>query len=319
MPDAPHIRLLVRPPRAATGRSPRDAAGDVWRRVLPRVAADRLGLELALAGCTEGEIDLPGRFAVDDDAVLLALEAGGRPAGLAVVDATLRAALIEVQTTGSIGSARIDPRPPTAVDAALLRHVLDDWLAAVCDARGEALPPAAGRAFPDLRAALLKLEEGPYRETRLDLDLGGGRRTGVLRLLLASPGAAPTAPGDSSLREALLPVEGALDAVLGRITVPLATVLNLAPGDVLPLAGLSVRSIRLEAPLGRFIAPAHLGQSGGHRAVRILPPDSPKAHAAAPRPVPSLAASGPAPEPEDLPDLPMPASLPMAGLPPLPE
>lgn len=317
MPDAQHLRLLVRPPRAVAGRGARDGSGDLWRRVLPRVAEDRLGLELSLAGCEDRECHLPGALAVEDDSVLLALEVGGRQAGLVVVDAAARAALIEVQTTGKVGSGRMDPRPPTAVDATLVRHVLDDWLAAVWDARGEAVPPCTGRPFRDLRAALLKLEEGAYRETRLDLDFGAGRRTGTVRLLLEVPGAATAVQEEASLRTVLTPVESAIEAVLGRVQVPLGVILNLAPGDVLPLDTLSVRRIRLEAPLGRLISAAHLGQSGGFRAVRILPAGEAGGRPVAARPDPAPAG---APDTVDLPDALGPAPLAdLPGLPPLPD
>lgn len=317
MPEAPHIRLLVRPPRTASGRSPVDGSGDLWRRVLPRVAEDRLGLELSLIGCQDRECLLPDALAVEDDAVLLALEAEGQQAGLAIVDTAARAALIEVQTTGKVGSGRIDPRPPTAVDAALLRHILDDWLAAFGDARGQPVPPFAGRAFPDPRSAMLALEEGAYRETRLEIDFGGGKRTGVVRLLLAVPGAATSRSKDATLQAVLTPVESSMEAVLGRVRLPLGLMLDLAPGDVLPLDGLSVRHIRLEAPLGRVIAAAHLGQSGGFRAVRILPPGEEKARPAPAKPdrppvePPDMVALPEAPSAPPLPDLP--------DLPPLPE
>jgi hypothetical protein len=100
-----------------------------------------------------------------------------------------------------------------------------------------------------------------------------------------------------------------------------------------PLPGVSVRRIALEAPLGRPLAQVHLGQSRGFRAVRILPPDATDdpafAHRPAPRPagddlLSHLAQVAPAPSGHGLPplpgvDLPPPpqSGLPDLGLPPL--
>lgn len=270
MAESAQIGILRRKARPARTRPPQGGAADAWRRVLPRAAADGLGLELSVAGVAEREVDLHRDLAAEEGALLLMLVEAGLPTGLAVLDEGLLAALIEVQTTGRVFSGRREPRPPTAVDAALARPAIDDWLAGVAEARGQGLWPRAGAAPPDLRAALLKLEEGRWVETRVDLDLGGGRRTGRLRLFLPIRAPAPASAEAGSLAAAVLPVETSLEAVLARIRVPLGTVVALEPGQLLPLPGVSLRRIRLEAPLGRPVATVHLGQSRGFRAVRIL-------------------------------------------------
>jgi flagellar motor switch/type III secretory pathway protein FliN len=162
--------------------------------------------------------------------------ATGTPGGLAVVDAALMTALIEVQTTGRVTASRREPRAPTAVDAALVRHALDGWFAGLSDAgEGQRWPAVLG-PVPDLRAALLKLEEGRWTETRVDLDLGGGKREGRLSLYLPVPREARR-DDPAALQTVVLPVETVLDAVLCRVRVPLRTVLSLAPGQLLPLPG----------------------------------------------------------------------------------
>lgn len=322
MLDTQHISLILRKPRAAVGQPIRDGSGDVWRRALPRVAADRLGLELSLTRCEESQVKLPGPVAIEDDAMLLAIETSRGLAGIAIVDTVLRTALVEMQTTGTVATSRIEPRAPTAVDAALVRHVLDDWLAAFSDAQGEEVPPSIGRAYPDLRHALLKLEEGDYRETRLVLDLGGGKRTGVLRLLKLVAEARKAPADDDAMKTTVMPAEASMQAVLCRLRIPLGKMMDLSPGVLLPLDGISLRRITLEAPLGRRVADAHLGQSGGKRAVRILSADlpdeaevidAPAPRAAPPRPDRPMAASPLSMKPPSMPHLPGPVNFDPTG------
>lgn len=272
--ESPQIGILRRKARPAQARTVRDGAGDVWRRVLPRIAADDMGLELAVAGFEERAADLHRDLAPEEGALLLYLTEDALPTGLAVLDAALLAGLVEVQTTGRVSSGRREPRRPTAVDAALSRPALDGWLAGVAEARGDGVWPVAGAAPPDLRAALLKLEEGAWTETRVDLDLGGGKRSGRLRLFRPVRSEAETSPDRrADLRGAVLPLETTLEAVLCRVRVPLGTVASLEPGQLVPLPGVSLRRIQLEAPRGRSVATVHLGQSRGFRAVRILAAD----------------------------------------------
>jgi flagellar motor switch protein FliM len=266
--------VLRRKLRPAPVRRVRDAALDAWRRTVPRLAAEGIGLELVVAGFQEREMDLHGELSVEEGALLLYLAGPhGDPAGLAVVDPGLLAGLIEVLTTGRVTATRREPRRATAVDAALAGHVIDGWLAGVAEARGDGSWLPVGEQPPELRAALLKLEEGTWTETRVEFDLAGGRRTGRLSLFLPA-GAARHAPAarPGGLRPVLMPVETELEAVLCRVRVPLGTVTALAPGQLIPLPGVSLRRIALEAPRGRLIAEVHLGQSGGFRAVRVIDP-----------------------------------------------
>jgi hypothetical protein len=193
-------------------------------------------------------------------------------------------------------------------------------------------PSVFGQA-PDVRSALLKLEEGGWSETQIDLDLGGGKRAGRLTLYMPLPQEARQDAPPAALHDVVSPVETVMDAVLCRVRLPLGSVLHFAPGQLVPLPGVSVRRISLEAPLGRPVAQVHLGQSRGFRAVRILPPDAgndpPLAHRPMLRPtgedlLPHLAPGAPAPAGSGLPPLPgvdlppLPqAGLPDLGLPPL--
>jgi flagellar motor switch protein FliM len=314
--------VLRRKLRTAPVRRVRDAALDAWRRVVPRLAAEGIGLELVVAGFQEREMDLHAEASLEEGALLLYLVApDGEPAGLAVADAALLAGLIEVLTTGRVTATRREPRRATAVDAALAGHVIDGWLAGVAEARGDGRWLPVGEPPPDLRAALLKLEEGSWTETRVELDLAGGKRTG--RLSLYHPATVPRqvrASGSDGLRPVLMPVETVLEAVLCRVRVPLGVVTALEPGQLVPLPGVSLRRIALEAPRGRLIAEVHLGQSGGFRAVRVVDPDAPaeprgQVPAHPPVPMSMSMAPGNADLLPPLPDLGLPGD---GGLPPLP-
>ena len=63
-----------------------------------------------------------------------------------------------------------------------------------------------------------------------------------------------------------------LDAVLYTMKLSLKQIDNLSAGQILPLYGATVGSVRLFAPDSTLVGTARLGQSGGMRAVRIEPP-----------------------------------------------
>jgi hypothetical protein len=119
-----------------------------------------------------------------------------------------------------------------------------------------------------------------------------------------------------------MPVETDLEAILARVRVPLGVVGALVPGQLIPLPGVSLRRITLEAPRGKVIAEVHLGQSGGFRAVRVVDPAAPPeprgpgAVRAAPAMMPmTMDADGA----DFLPPLPGIGGPGSAGLPPLPD
>jgi flagellar motor switch protein FliM len=62
-----------------------------------------------------------------------------------------------------------------------------------------------------------------------------------------------------------------VEAILGRLRLPLAIAEALKVGQVLPLLELDIGDVSLEASDGSRIANCRLGQSGGMRAVRVEP------------------------------------------------
>ena len=81
-----------------------------------------------------------------------------------------------------------------------------------------------------------------------------------------------------------------LQAVLTRMTVPLASVMALQPGEVLALPSAALDRISFEGIDGRKVAEGRLGQNRGLRALRLTPP--------APSVAPSSKAVAPAPPPQ---------------------
>jgi flagellar motor switch protein FliM len=171
----------------------------------------------------------------------------------------------------------------------------------------------------DPRPLGLLLEDTTYRVCRLDLGFGApvAKRGAILIALPATPraGAAPRRqalaaaspasasdellslrePGQEaaeaaaaaalrwsrSLEAAVMATPATLDAVLERVSMPLAAVLTLRPGMLLPLPTAALERLALEGPGGRRLAEGRLGQTRGLRAVRLSLPEAPSSALAA--------------------------------------
>jgi flagellar motor switch protein FliM len=77
---------------------------------------------------------------------------------------------------------------------------------------------------------------------------------------------------DRRMYAAVSQAPAALQAVLHKMHLTLGYVDGLQVGDVLPLSGATVGSVRLFAPDDVMVGKARLGQSAGMRAVRIQAP-----------------------------------------------
>jgi len=123
------------------------------------------------------------------------------------------------------------------------------------------------------------LPNGNYRAVRLTLDLGAGGRQGLFGLMVRIPPAkpnlveAPAAP--ATVAGPALEAPTLLQAVLHRLSIPLDKAEALEVGQLLPLPGVTVASVRIEGG-GQDLGPARLGQVSGMRAVRIEAPLSPQ-------------------------------------------
>lgn len=254
------------------------------RLALVKAASDAGGLVLTVAstGDDVGRLDdlLGG---LDTGLMLVGIHRKGALAGFVAVDMQLRAAMLEMQTMGRLSDHAADDRPTTGTDKALCDPLLAGFLAA--------LPPAVkgtgyegwvddvtlGDRLADSRLAGLLLKDGDYRVLRMTVDLGAADRQGAVLLALpmqAQPVAEPVAPAkavdwDSAFAAAVHGAPASLTARLHQFTMTLGQAQSLRVGDVVPLPGCTVSSVRLIAPDGRTVAQAKLGQLAGHRAVRI--------------------------------------------------
>lgn len=200
------------------------------------------------------------------------LDCGGET-GLLVWDASAAVLAAECALGGT-------PAPDTAArglstaETRVLEHALGPAVAAVAKSLGSDVKSM--RQVADL-TALAKLREGCGDSPRLAVQLALDQESGPssLRLLLArtkAPETAPTAAGPAkaktALPGALMPVQVEIGAHLGDVDVPLADLLALEVGDVIPLA-LELDGIVDVHVEGARCMTARIGSHKGQLALRI--------------------------------------------------
>lgn len=283
--DSPLLRRKVlrpRPPPAEVQSSP-------LARALPRAVLRALSAGVGLTGETgalrEAQLALAELVErVEDDGFVALLSGGAHrigEAGVIGLDPGLFTGLIEAATLGRLSAHPPPPRRPTPTDAALVGEVVDRLLEGIGEAAGACW--RLGRQVADLRLLGALLEAPQYRVLRLDLVLADGavRRPGGLMLALPEAAPAPRPPsgaaaadppgpaGDGLAAVALgLPV--VLEAVLGRVHLPLDAALALRVGQRFEFPISRLEEVVLAGLDGRPQARARLGQSRGLRAVRIV-------------------------------------------------
>jgi flagellar motor switch protein FliM len=262
-----------------------------WKTAIPRAAEDTLAVIVSVLRVEEERVvrdSLPGL--IGQQALITVLEGPEERFGVAIIDATVLAAVIEAATTGRIGSRPVVPREPTRTDATIAADLLDavlDGFETHLSEMDEA-PNLAGYRYAapmvDARAMTITLADGPYSVFRLQLDLGGGLRQG--EIIAAFP-VAPRGVGSGrdiaafqqALADNVMGAPAELDATLYRMQMPLSEVSQLRPDDILrvPLAALGL--VDVGATGGPLVARARLGQQGGFRALRIVRVEGDPVHA----------------------------------------
>ncbi len=296
MTDNMHSTIL----RRMTGGQATDAAAEVpqtasraLRLALTRAANDTVGLVLTVTSTAEDEQSLDEMLdALDQQLMLIALNRADQLVGFIAVDMEFRAAVMEMQTIGALIPAVAENRAPTGTD----KMMCDPVLAAFQNALPEAMNgtplqgwvdgTVLGERIASARAAGLVLEDDTYRILRLNVDLGVADRQAQVLIalpLLAEQRPVPVATEEKPDWATLFPAAVqeapvALDALLHRFEMPLARAHALQVGQVVPLLGCKVSSVRLMAPNGKQVMTAKLGQFGGKRAVRIETPPQPQMH-----------------------------------------
>lgn len=280
-------------PQAGSAASPEAAAGQAgpFRLALARAARDCMGLTLEVSAASVTSVGLAELVDLPPDRALLAVldRAGADRLGVLMVAPEVLAGMVEMLTTGRITASAAAPRRPTRTDAAMMSDLIDRLLQGL-EAPDRAGGPDEGWRYAhfleDPQALGLLLEDYPYRLIRAEVSLGEGGKSGLIALALPESAAMPEmrqVPGLQSpdlafAAQFLAQIDGAesrLDAVIGRLTLPLGRLAALLPGEVFPLPLASIDRIRLTGLDGRLVAEGRLGQSRGLRAVRIVTPAEP--------------------------------------------
>ena len=287
MNDSTHLEILRRMTSGSAGESAAEmpvSSSRAVRLALTKAVNDSVGLQLTVTSLSEETLKLDTMLAgLDDGLMLMALERGNDLTGLMAVDAELRAALLEMQTIGSLLNAKAEERDPTGTDKAMAEIALTEFLRALPEAingtrlHGWVDGVTIAERIESARAAGLVLIDREYRIMRLDVDLVVAERTGQVLLILplVQEPIAPVVPKNeehdwgSRFRAAVSEAPASLDAYLHRFEMSLAAARRLTVGQVVPLPGCSVDSVQLESQDGQVVAEARLGQLGGKRALRL--------------------------------------------------
>jgi len=281
--DPPVLRRKIGAPA-----SPLDQAGmgpaKALRIAFARAAEDVAEMVVAVVGFTETRQSLEDiAKSLDDPHLIVTTKGPAGAVGLALWDMQSVSAFIEQLVTGRVVPSPAEERAPTPTDAAVLLGVLnavlkgfDTELAQVVSA-----PPVKGfrhsGLLEDGRAVGMALEDVAYRNYRLSLDLGGGAKKGVLQLIFPwensgarSPQFASSEQWAESWSDSLQDAQAPVLAILHRMSMPLSDIAQFEVGTVIPVPTETIGAVSLEGHDHRPIAAGRLGQSNGHRAVRII-------------------------------------------------
>ena len=198
------------------------------------------------------------------------------------LDAELVTAMIQQMTFGSVSPKTAGQRRYTATDAALIAPMcqsITEKAAALCESAGGSdifSGYAFGAWIEDTEALILHLEAAHMALLEATFDVDGTAKRGSCRLLLPLPSeteAESTADGEGKAnRQTLASLAGFMNAELGvvlaRVSMPLDDVMNLKPGELLPVSA-SVDDAQLTSIEGESVANGRLGQINGSRAFRI--------------------------------------------------
>lgn len=283
--------------KASSGQPAAAAAPVTAARAIPLAlarTAEGMGLPLRVAQLRESRMvlaELPE--ALEEFSLLAVIEGPKEGLGLVALPPATLAALIEFQTLGVLARSAPAPRKPTRIDAAMAAEFIDGALTRIeaeLRATEEAIWAGGFRYASCLdgpRPLGLLLEDTAYRVWQADLVFGAeGERVGGFLWAVpaegrgqrpaAVPQAAPNpvraeedADWTRRMEATLMGTHAVLDAVLGRVALPLAAVLQFSPGMQIPIAADSLEQLQLEGHGRRILGRARLGQLRGFRAVRL--------------------------------------------------
>ncbi len=284
-----------------------------WRLALARATRDAMGLDIDIRQLSVTRAGLAEILDLAPHLALVALLDGPQGGlGVLMLAPSVTASLIEMQTLGRLSTQAPPARKPTRIDAAMVAGVVDRALAGLDQTLADEADFVWAGGFryasylDEVRPLGLMLEEDSYRVLSAEITLGSAGRSGQVILILPAIGRGERPAGLGAVTGDAAPqftaalaaqVELAdcrLDAVVGRLVLPIGRILALQVGDVLDLPQAALDAITLETREGRRIARARLGQYRGMRALKISLAESPARTAPHLRPVEVTA---PAPDP----------------------
>ncbi|MEL6682343.1 MAG: FliM/FliN family flagellar motor switch protein [Pseudomonadota bacterium] len=283
------LRRMVGQPQEDLADSPLTSSRAV-RTALTKVAQDCAGLRVTVQSVDEQVQPLDDVLGdLTDELMLVGLERNGALVGLVAVDMQLRAAVVEMQTVESVAERPVEARPATTTDKRLCDPLLSGLLNALPQAvtgtefEGWMDSAKPGSMLQSVRAAGLLLQDQAYRVLRVTADLGSGDRDGMIAFVLPvqsqtiQPVETHEVPNDwpGAFRAAVSEAAAVFEAELCKIQMPIGQANTLSIGDIVPLSGCTVASVKLRSLDGQAVRLARLGQSNGHRAVRIVAQEQP--------------------------------------------
>ncbi len=271
-------------PAAITG-----GAEKAWPLALARSARDDFSMTFEVSQILAQRLSLTELLELPPERAMIALLEGPREGlGILLLSPEVLAALIEAQTLGKVSNQPVMPRKPTRTDAAMVADFFDHALIALQDQllTDEDLVWTDGFRYSSFldepRPLALLLEDTTYKVLQAECLLGGMRQGKVILALPADGhGRRPhrhakqvAEPAiemvfSAALGEQILESACELQAVLSRVTVPLATIMGLTVGAVIPLPTAALDRITLEGIDSQVVGQGRLGQNRGQRAVRM--------------------------------------------------
>jgi flagellar motor switch protein FliM len=285
------LRRKIAAARRGEGEAAPESAPRAFRLALARAARDEAGLDIDVRCVSDRRLSLAELLEIPPERAFLAMLEGPEGAlGVMALSPALLTALIEMQTVGRLTTANPVPRRPTRTDAAMVAGTVERSLRDLEASLAEApdLVWAGGFRYAsfleDARPLGLLLDDAAYRVLGAEVTLDGGARTAQVMLAVPAAGrgskpAVRVPPERDAAQAARAWAQGmqaalngatvSLDAVMTRLRLPLEQLMALAPGALLPIGTASLDSVAIEAPGGRRVAEARLGQNRGMRALRL--------------------------------------------------
>ncbi|PYF08614.1 flagellar motor switch protein FliM [Rhodobacter viridis] len=287
--------------KAEAGRPASDGSPITAERAIvqaiSKVAQDMFQLPAQVMNVTEGRrtlADLPE--AIEPFSLIAIIEGPEESMGIVALPPETLSVLIEVQTTGNLAKGPGQPRKPTRIDASMVADFIDATLGLIEETlvETEAVVWAGGFRYAsyldDPRPLGLLLEDMGYRLWQLEVGFGHGfERKGQIvwavpvngrgHSLRRMPGlaeAGPITPDREAaewahrMENSVMGAQAQLDAVLHRVTLPLAAVMGLRAGMDIPIPSDALENLTVEGVGRRKLSAARLGQHRGLRAVRLV-------------------------------------------------